>query len=84
MNRRVVITGLGLVSPLGCDVEMAWQRLLAGQSGVRALSSEVGEGTGVAIAGRVPGLDEDPQAGWNAEAVISANNHFKSISCNIS
>ena len=71
MNRRVVITGLGLVSPLGCDVEMAWQRLLAGQSGVRALSSEVGEGTGVAIAGRVPGLDEDPQAGWNAEAVIS-------------
>ncbi|MFE1570973.1 beta-ketoacyl-ACP synthase II [Comamonas odontotermitis] len=72
MNRRVVITGLGLVSPLGCNVEMAWQRLLAGQSGVRALASEVGEGTGVAIAGRVPGLDEDPQAGWNAEAVISA------------
>ena len=72
MNRRVVITGLGLVSPLGCDVEVAWQRLLAGQSGVRALASDVGEGTGVAIAGRVPGLDEDPQAGWNAEAIISA------------
>lgn len=72
MGRRVVITGLGLVSPLGCNVELAWQRLLAGQSGVRALSAGVGEGTGVSIAGRVPGLEEDPQAGWSPEAVISA------------
>ncbi|WP_080995860.1 beta-ketoacyl-ACP synthase II [Comamonas testosteroni] len=72
MGRRVVITGLGLVSPLGCNVELAWQRLLAGQSGVRALSAGVGEGTGVSIAGRVPGLEEDPQAGWSPEAMISA------------
>ena len=72
MGRRVVITGLGLVSPLGCNVELAWQRLQAGQSGVRALSAGVGEGTGVSIAGRVPGLEEDPQAGWSPEAVISA------------
>lgn len=72
MDRRVVITGLGLVSPLGCNVELAWQRLLAGQSGVRALDAEVGEGTDVSIAGRVPSLEEDPQAGWSAEAVVSA------------
>ena len=71
-NRRVVITGLGLVSPLGCNVELAWQRLLAGQSGVRTLDASIGEGTGVLIAGRVPGLDEDEQAGWNPETVISA------------
>ncbi|WP_460548882.1 beta-ketoacyl-ACP synthase [Comamonas piscis] len=72
MDRRVVITGMGLVSPLGCNVELAWQRLLAGQSGVRALAAEVGEGTGVTVAGRVPSLEEDPQAGWSAEAVIAA------------
>jgi len=71
MDRRVVITGLGLVSPLGCNVELAWQRLLSGQSGIRRLDASVGGGIGVDVAGRVPGLDEDPQAGWNAEAVIS-------------
>ena len=34
-RRRVVITGLGVVSPLGCEIEKFWQRLTAGQSGVR-------------------------------------------------
>jgi len=33
MKRRVVITGLGLVTPLGADVETAWANLIAGKSG---------------------------------------------------
>ncbi|QIL83322.1 beta-ketoacyl-ACP synthase II [Diaphorobacter sp. HDW4A] len=71
MNKRVVITGMGLVSPLGGNVELAWQRMLAGESGVRTLPAEIGEGTGVAIAARVPDTAEDPQGGWDADTVVS-------------
>jgi 3-oxoacyl-[acyl-carrier-protein] synthase II len=35
--RRVVVTGLGMVSPLGCGVETTWKRIIAGESGARKI-----------------------------------------------
>ena len=37
--KRVVITGMGIVSPVGTGIEYAWQNILAGKSGVRKIDS---------------------------------------------
>lgn len=49
---RIVVTGTGTVGPLGCGTEIAWTRLLAGQSGIRSLPADLAEGTALQWAGR--------------------------------
>ena len=52
--RRVVITGLGLVTPLACGVEETWSRLLAGQSGASPITKFKVDDLATKIACQVP------------------------------
>src|SRR3954462_11171996 len=52
--RRVVVTGLGMVTPLACGVEATWQRLLAGQSGARKIEKFEVEDLAAKIACQIP------------------------------
>jgi 3-oxoacyl-[acyl-carrier-protein] synthase II len=52
--RRVVVTGLGLVTPLACGVEATWQRLLNGESGLGRITRFDASEMPAKIAGQVP------------------------------
>ncbi len=52
--RRVVVTGMGIVCPLGVGVETVWQRLINGESGISAIQSFDGADLPTKIAGQVP------------------------------
>lgn len=51
---RIVVTGLGLVTPLGCGVASVWEKLIAGQSGIRRISSFDVSSYPSQIAGQIP------------------------------
>jgi 3-oxoacyl-[acyl-carrier-protein] synthase II len=52
--RRVVITGLGMVTPLACGVEPTWQRLLAAESGIKRIGRFEVADIASRIAGQIP------------------------------
>jgi 3-oxoacyl-[acyl-carrier-protein] synthase II len=52
--KRVVVTGIGLVTPLGIGAEGVWQRLLEGQSGIRSIQAFDVSDLPAKIAGQVP------------------------------
>ena len=59
MQKRVVVTGLGAVSPVGNDVESCWKSLLAGKSGIGPVTKFDATGYRCMIAGEVKGLDTE-------------------------
>ena len=63
-RRRVVVTGLGLISPVGNDVNSAWDNLLHGKSGIATISKFDSSGLSVHFAGEVKN--------FNIEDYISA------------
>jgi 3-oxoacyl-[acyl-carrier-protein] synthase II len=56
-RRRVMVTGLGLISPVGNDVATGWANLLAGKSGIGPITRFDASGYTSQIAGEVKGFD---------------------------
>ena len=56
-RRRVVVTGLGLISPVGNSVQEGWSRLLAGHSGIGAITRFDASGFACRFAGEVKGFN---------------------------
>ncbi|MGZ5841263.1 MAG: beta-ketoacyl-ACP synthase II [Xanthobacteraceae bacterium] len=52
--RRVVVTGLGMVTPLACGVEPTWRRLIAGESGIGRIEGFEVSDLACKIAGQIP------------------------------
>jgi 3-oxoacyl-[acyl-carrier-protein] synthase II len=76
--RRVVITGVGLVTPLGWGTEVSWKNLLAGKSGCGRITAFDPEGYGCEIACEVPRVDgrggggPDVEGSFDPDQVMSA------------
>ena len=56
MNRRVVITGYGVVSPLGNDVDTLWKNIKASKSGIKKVEFEGYEDISTKIGGHIEKL----------------------------
>ncbi|MFP3517778.1 beta-ketoacyl-ACP synthase II [Pseudomonas sp. SIMBA_077] len=77
MIRRIVVTGMGAVTPLGSGVEQTWRRLLAGQSAIRRLPETLVGDLAVSIGGQVLDRNQDPEAGFDPDALIPAKEQRK-------
>ena len=77
--KKVVITGMGIVSPVGCGIEYAWKNILAGRSGVRKIddidvSDLACQIAGMPVRGTEPGM-------FNPDAVVEPRDQRKMDKC---
>ena len=68
--RRVVVTGLGMVTPLGSGVGHNWRRLIDGESGIGAIQSFEVSDLPSKVAGQVP-LGEAAEGGFNVDDYLA-------------
>ncbi|RDB43272.1 beta-ketoacyl-[acyl-carrier-protein] synthase II [Halomonas sp. DQ26W] len=77
MQSPLVITGMGKISPLGSGVKAGWERLLAGRSGISPINRfDTGE-LPIKVAGSVPDIADDPEAGFDPDRVADAKERRK-------
>ena len=74
--RRVVVTGLGLVCPLGSGVKAVWERLINSESGINAIQSFDVSDLPSKIAGQVP-LGEGAEGRFNADDFVAPKDQRK-------
>ncbi len=75
MIRRVVVTGIGLVTPLGVGVEATWSRLIKGESGIRKIDRFDTADLASKIAGQLPHKHEP--FGFDPDQFISSKDQRK-------
>lgn len=75
--RRIVVTGMGAVSPLGANVDISWSRLLAGKSGIRRLGDDVVGDLPSKVGGVVPSLAEDTEGGFDPDRIMPPKDQRK-------
>ena len=74
--RRVVVTGIGVVSPLASGAEITWDRLLKGESGIRGIQAFDVQDLPCKIAGMVPRGDA-ASGGFNADSFVPPKDQRK-------
>jgi 3-oxoacyl-[acyl-carrier-protein] synthase II len=75
-RRRVVVTGLGCISPVGNTVTAAWNQLLAGQSGIGLITKFDAEAFSCKIAGEVKGFDLETYIGAKEARTMDTFIHY--------
>lgn len=74
--KRVVVTGMGLVTSLGNNLEQTWKNIITSKSGIKKIPSTLFDASDLAskIAGYIPTKEESPELGWNPSDHIPARN----------
>ena len=81
MSHRVVITGVGIVSPLGLDADLSWKQLIKGISGIDKITSFDTDGFETQIAAEVKNYDPVPSIGLKQSKRMD---RFVQMACTVS
>ena len=73
--RRVVVTGLGLLTPLGLGINTNWDRLVSGSSGINKINNFDVSDLPCKIAGQIPKKSDDPEGGLSIDDWIEPRDY---------
>ncbi|WPO43978.1 beta-ketoacyl-ACP synthase II [Tardiphaga sp. 42S5] len=75
--KRIVVTGMGAVSPLAAGVNQSWSRLLASESGIGRLPEQIVKDLPAKIGGAVPAKSEEAGHGFDPDVVVPPKDQRK-------